>query len=118
MKKINIKIPIVASFLILSVLVLLIASMTQIGNPNGGQYAPGKDTYKRFGDGHIQIIWADSNSKFLWDCENQKTLLNPVNSWIKKKNIVFFEGFQNKKHCIIKYTLDDNQISVYEKISF
>ena len=92
--------------------------MIQVGNPNGGKYAPGRDTYKRFGDGRIQIIWGDSNSKYLWDCEKQNTLLDQVNLWIRKKNIVFFEGLKDKKTQIIKYTLDDNQIYVYENVKF
>ena len=94
--------------------------MTQIGNPNGAKekYSIGKDTYKRFGDGRIQIVWSGSNSKILWDCDNKMVLLNSINLWVKKKNTILFEGLRNKKHCIIKYSLDDHTISIYEKTNF
>ena len=118
MKKISKIILIISLFLSFGILVLVVASMTQIGNSYGGKYAIGRDTYKKFGDGHIQIIWANSNSKYLWDCENKKTLLNPVHLWVKKKNIVFFEGLWDKKPLIVKYALDDNKIYLYEKIKF
>ncbi|MCD4691879.1 MAG: hypothetical protein K8R79_03100 [Calditrichales bacterium] len=117
MKKLNKNILLIGLSLSVGILILLLSSMTQIGNPNGAKqkYSAGRDTYKKFGDGHIQVVWTGSNSKYLWDCENQKILLNPVNLWVKKGNMIFFEGLRDKTPFIVKYALDENRIYLYEK---
>lgn len=100
-------------------IIMLVASMTQIGQPvGGGKYPSGRDTYRAFGDGRIQIMWRNSNSKDLFDCENQKIILDRVDLWVKKDSAIFFEGLLDNKSFIAKYALSENKIYLYEKINF
>lgn len=66
-------------------IVLLIASMTQLGQPFGKEgYPSGRDTYLSFGNGRVQIVWENTDSKYLYDCKGQKTLLSRIDSMAKR----------------------------------
>ena len=97
--------------------ILCIVSMTQIGQPIGkGKYPSGRDTYRAFGDGQIQILWTSETDKILFDVKNQRELLSEIKEWSRKENILFFIGKLNKEKIFLVFNIKNNEIIEYADV--
>ncbi|MGA1868530.1 MAG: hypothetical protein ACMUJM_08270 [bacterium] len=103
---------------LIAFLILCIASMTQFGQPIGnGKYPSGRDTYRSFGDGQIQIAWISQTDKILYDVKNQKTLLDKIIKWKKRGKRVFLRGTLTERDKFLLIDLENNEITQYENIN-
>ena len=115
MKKQKILIGIIV--VITAFIILCIASMTQIGQPvKKGKYLSGRDTYRAFGDGQIQILWTSKTDKILFDVKNEKELLSEIEKWGREKNNLFFVGKLNNEKKSLVLSIGNNEIAEYADV--
>ncbi len=115
MKKQKILIGIIV--VITAFIILCIASMTQIGQPvKKGKYLSGRDTYRAFGDGQIQILWTSKTDKILFDVKNEKELLSEIEKWGREKNNLFFVGKLTKEKTSLVLIIENKEIEEYADV--